>query len=316
MEFFVVGAAAGLISDCVVHPIDTLRTRLQTQHSLHTPSQTGTRSAVPPTRVTSFSLLRSILKYEGPRALYQGFGIVALSTVPAHALYFYGYEHSKRVLKQRVPSEHEHWIWLISGFYADVLGSVIWTPMDVIKQRMQLLQQQQQSTTKSWGMLKRIVKEEGGRGLFRGYAIGLMTFGPYVSLYFYFYESWKRYFSQFPHLISAPTPSSSSSNESESIDKTALLKPYLLYSGAVCSSILSSLLTTPLDVVKTHIQTQVQIHGKKKFHSILDCVRYIVRQHGSKGLWRGVGARVVWMSTGTGLTMVVYEELKRAWPRH
>lgn len=57
-------------------------------------------------------------------------------TIPAHALYFSGYESSKGFLGRHFadgPLTN-----FLSGFWADVMGSLIWTPMDVVKQRLQV----------------------------------------------------------------------------------------------------------------------------------------------------------------------------------
>lgn len=57
-------------------------------------------------------------------------------TIPAHALYFTGYESSKRFLGRHLGEGSV--TNFLSGFWADVMGSLIWTPMDVIKQRLQV----------------------------------------------------------------------------------------------------------------------------------------------------------------------------------
>lgn len=68
----------------IVHPVDTIRTRLQMERSKHSQGM--------------LSMMKSLIKYEGFRAFYKGFGIVAFCTVPAHALYFSGYEMAKTTL--------------------------------------------------------------------------------------------------------------------------------------------------------------------------------------------------------------------------
>jgi hypothetical protein len=72
-----------------------------------------------------------MLMKEGISSFYKGFGMVVCCTLPAHSLYFCGYELSKKYLK----SEKEQsmfsagWRHFWSGMFADVCGSFIWVPM-------------------------------------------------------------------------------------------------------------------------------------------------------------------------------------------
>jgi hypothetical protein len=89
------GALAGLLSDSVVHPIDTVRVRLQM-------ASTGEK------KKSATSTFFSILKNEGPSSLYKGFTAVVAGTVPGHALYFYGYEFSKSHINKAFKITHDN----------------------------------------------------------------------------------------------------------------------------------------------------------------------------------------------------------------
>lgn len=62
------------------------------------------------------------------------------------------------------------------GLHSVVASGAIWTPMDVLKQR---LQTGRESTKSAPVLIKRIWKEEGYRGVWRGYFFSLAQFGPY-----------------------------------------------------------------------------------------------------------------------------------------
>lgn len=107
---FWIGALAGLGGDAIVHPLDTLRARLQ---------------------VSSATLSKT-----GARNLYSGFWVVVAGTVPGHALYFGGYEWAKQTLGAYANQDFKPQqvaVHLTSGLIADVMGSLAWTPMDVVK---------------------------------------------------------------------------------------------------------------------------------------------------------------------------------------
>jgi len=91
MAQFGSGATAGLLADVIIHPVDTVRTRLWMQGTV-----TGT--AYNYTGVTH--AVTSILRQEGIPALYKGFGSVVLLTPLANGLYFMAYEFVKQELEQ------------------------------------------------------------------------------------------------------------------------------------------------------------------------------------------------------------------------
>ncbi|KAL0477194.1 mcfE [Acrasis kona] len=274
------GAVAGLISDGIVHPIDTIRARLQTQKTQQYSSAT--------------QAFRSIVKTEGPLTLYRGFGAVAMGTIPGHALYFAGYERSKDVLNSYfgVKNDDSTAVHLASGLFADALGALAWTPQDVVKQRLQV-QKKLGGEIKYKNSIQAaatILKEDGIRGLYRGYWAGLAAYGPYVSFYFAGYEQLKilcqkKYGGKdlplFVHLFNA----------------------------ALAGSV-SAALTCPLDVVKTRIQVQDKSTISYQYKNGWDALNKIIRNEGVATLFHGIKPRCLWMAGGTAITMAAYEELK------
>lgn len=130
---------------------------------------------------------------------------VLVGTIPAHALYFGGYEVAKKNLQpERSEEEKSPWVHFVAGFWADICGSLIWVPMDVIKQRLQAQRTQDAKYKGSFRGFIQVWKEEGTRGLFKvigggsaltpkkkGYTAALATYGPFVGIYFAVYEQFK-----------------------------------------------------------------------------------------------------------------------------
>jgi hypothetical protein len=110
------GGVAGIVSDGVMHPVDTVRTLLMAQRD-------GKRSTLQMFRET--------------RGLYRGFGVVreavpllhsslssfqvASLSLPAHAAYFMAYTEAKRLFGGDSTVSH-----LAAGLIADVAGSLFW----------------------------------------------------------------------------------------------------------------------------------------------------------------------------------------------
>ncbi len=120
---FLAGSVAGIVSDATTHPIDTVRANLQYQRGFANLKYGSARAAFA-------SLLRE-------RGLYRGFLSVAVTTVPAHGLYFTGFEWGSRWYLRHRPGE-DFRAHLFGGLVADVAGSLVWVPADVVKQRVQL----------------------------------------------------------------------------------------------------------------------------------------------------------------------------------
>jgi hypothetical protein len=284
LQHIISGAGAGLLSDAVVHPLDTIRVRMQMDGE-KTKFRTGT------------STFLHVLRNEGIPAFYKGFSAVATGTIPGHALYFYGYEQSKKILNStRFGKENTFLVHFSSGLIADVFGSFAWCPMDVVKQRLQVQIKGEIGSFKqryqgSVDAIRVIVKQDGFRGLYRGYWAGLATYGPYVALYFSMYEElktqWKKY------------------GRYKSEDELPFYS-YLISAGFAGGS--SAIVTVPLDVIKTRLQINAE---GIKYKNAFDAFGRILREEGAKTFFRGWQPRCLWMGGGTATTMMFYEVLKK-----
>uniref|UniRef100_A0A7S3G3R1 Mitochondrial carrier protein n=1 Tax=Palpitomonas bilix TaxID=652834 RepID=A0A7S3G3R1_9EUKA len=339
------GCISGLIADSVLHPIDTIRTRLQVQQELvelapevvplKMEGEKGCCRGVSFTSSTPHSssphLPREgvyrgmndaavgIVRSEGFLALFQGISATLLLSGPANALYFWSYEIAKRSV-HRVEAQFgmrsPEWASaIIAGALADTSGNIIWVPLDVIKQRMQVEKRPYRShylsafSREEYATLKHIVEKEGIRGLYVGFGSSVLTYAPFSAIYFAFYELFKdqacaiggRSEEIKSLLFDGRTPSPHTYPFSLSL-ATAFV------SGAIAAT-----LTCPFDVVKTRIQVSGSGEGEMKFNysSSFKGLAQIMREEGVRGLFRGVGARALFFAPSCALTMALYEEIKQ-----
>ena len=72
--------------------------------------------------------------------------------------------------------------------------------------------------------------------------------------------------------------------------------------------------TTPLDVVKTRLMTQVGTAGAgsaARYTGWADCMRRVAAEEGLRGLFAGLAPRVAWISIGGAIFFGTFEELRR-----
>ncbi|KAG7033755.1 MRS3, partial [Cucurbita argyrosperma subsp. argyrosperma] len=271
-QFMIAGSIAGSIEHMTMFPVDTLKTRIQAIGGSSTVRQA----------------LGSILKMEGPAGLYSGIGAMGLGAGPAHAVYFSVYEFCKEGFS--VGNLNNSLAHAISGVCATVASDAVITPMDVVKQRLQL----KSSPYKGVGdCVRRILVEEGIGALYASYRTTVLMNAPYTAVHFATYEAAKRGLKE--------VSPGSDNDERLIVHATA---------GAAAGS-LAAALTTPLDVVKTRLQCQ-GVCGCDRFSSssIGYVLGRVVKQDGYNGLMKGWIPRVLFHAPAAAICWSTYEASK------
>jgi Mitochondrial carrier protein len=257
---------------------------------------------------------------EGVRGLYRGLGAVLVGGTPGTMLYLCSYE----LLKVRLGtlgggvtqgSGGEFALHFSCGMLAETIACVIYVPVDVVKERMQVQHStsnnMQGQYSNSWDALKQIMKTEGVSGIYRGYAATLASFGPFSALYFVFYERFK-YWTRERLAKNDPTITT--------LDNAEIPFAYTLLSSCSAGA-LASWLTSPLDMAKLRLQIQrgkLSHPGETQviYRDMLDCLRCAYRGGGIPGLFRGAGARVLHFAPATTITMTSYETFRSFFARN
>lgn len=225
------GGIGGLVGDSVMYPLDTVKTRQQ-----GAPSEIKYKSTP--------RAFMNLIKEEGIfRGLYGGYSPAALGSFPATLTFFLTYEYTKRLFINEwgVPDSVA---FFTSGLLGDLASSFIYVPSEVLKTRLQLQGRYNNPHSLSAynyrGMTdacRTIVRTEGYRALFYGYKATLIRDLPFSAIQFAFYEKFHSLAQSFVGVGN---------------DMGVGLE---LLTGGVAGG-LAGAITTPLDVVKTRIQTQ------------------------------------------------------------
>ncbi|KAK4744131.1 hypothetical protein SAY87_010443 [Trapa incisa] len=301
---FLWGAIAGAFGEGMMHPVDTIKTRIQSQAIL-----SGSKK-----EKTIFQMVHNVWNIDGIRGFYRGVTPGLTGSLATGATYFGFIESTKNWIEYSHPHLGGHWSHFIAGAMGDTLGSIVYVPCEVMKQRMQV-----QGTAASWnpaalkdyspakpgrkmygyytGMFHAghsIWMEQGFRGLFAGYLSTLARDVPFAGLMVMFYEALKD--------LTRHGKQKWAPNSNYSVGST--------FEGLVLGGIAggcSAYLTTPLDVVKTRLQVQ---GPTLRYKGWLDAIHRIWLIEGRKGLFRGSIPRITWYIPASALTFMAVEFLR------
>ena len=238
---------SSIASRIVTYPIDTIAVRRQTGRQIP-------------------------LNLGSPRELYRGLGASIVLTTPAVSLYLCVYRATKEHLQ---PDWGECTkLYVVSGTVAECAASGLFTPMEVVKARMQVAE-----SNALLPVLRSLYAAEGARGFYRGYWIGLGMFVPYNAVWWSTYEHGKAYVRDLTGRSDVATQAACS--------------------GAAATLVAASLLH-PLDVIKTTFQV-----GKET--SLVAVAKQVVRQ---RKVYAGLGMRLMCSVPGSVIGMAAFELLK------
>lgn len=267
----VAGALAGTLVSVCLHPVDTVKTVIQSNGM-------GQRSY--------YDILRTILAGKGVFGLYRGIASNIASSAPISAIYTYTYESVKGSLLPVLPKEYHSFAHCTAGGCSSIATSFIFTPSDRIKQQMQVGSQYRNC----WNALIGCLEKGGVSSLYTGWGAVLCRNIPHSIIKFYTYENLKQWFSR------SARPDGS------------LKTLQTLVCGGLAGST-AALFTTPFDVVKTRLQTQAP-GSRSKYTGVLHALQEIAREEGLQGLYRGLPPRLAMYVSQGAIFFASYEFLK------
>ncbi|GMI81372.1 hypothetical protein like AT5G26200 [Hibiscus trionum] len=300
-KFFFLGAALFSGVSCALYPAVVLKTRQQ----------------VSSTQISCSKMSLSILRYEGLRGFYRGFGTSLMGTIPARALYMGALEVTKSSVGTatvRLGFSDTTATAIASaaaGLNSAMAAQLVWTPIDVVSQRLMVQGHNNSNSCRNCrnafsncryknglDAFRKILYADGPRGLYRGFGISILTYAPSNAV-------WWTSYSVAHKLIWVGLGCSMGGSGSNPDSKTLVAVQGL--SAAMASGV-SALITTPLDTIKTRLQV---LDGEERPMTVLQTVRNLVKEGGLAACYRGLGPRWASMSMSATTMITTYEFLKR-----
>jgi len=169
----IAGGCAGTTVDVSLHPLDTLRTRLQSQEGF--------------------------FKAGGFRGMYKGILSAALGSAPGAAAFFSTYETMKKVIRMGAGGQ-EHWTHHAgASSCGEVAACLVRVPTAVVTQNMQV--GRYGSLTEA---VSSILRNDGVSGFYRGYGTTVAREIPFAFIQFPIYEAFKKTWASFQNKETTP----------------------------------------------------------------------------------------------------------------
>ncbi|KAJ3274206.1 hypothetical protein HDV01_003279 [Terramyces sp. JEL0728] len=256
---------ASLISRTTTYPLDTIKTLVQNNRTNH--------GIVP--------IVKTALSTRKFNSFFQGLGVTLALSVPASTVYFTTYDRVKVTGAEHGYNPDSFLVHTISAVCAEGFSGLLFTPMEVMKQKLQV----GTKGTTTLNMAKSIYKDFGIRGFFRGYFLSQIS-------YFVVYEKLKTMWGSYTRIS---TESITTSN----LSGTA----YFLTSSI--SACIAGAITNPPEVIKTRAQIASNVNTVK-------IIKELWREGGPRAFAKGMGARMAWIVPSMSITVTMFELLKDA----
>ncbi|KAL9997826.1 putative mitochondrial carrier protein [Helianthus debilis subsp. tardiflorus] len=305
-KFFVLGAALFSGVSGMLYPIVVLKTQKQ----------------VLAKDMPCVKLAVSILRHEGCRGFYRGFGTSLMGTIPARALYMGALEMTKSnvgcvtVSMGFSEAKAAAIANAAAGLSAAMAAQLVWTPIDVVSQRLMV----QGGNTAHTGAVRynggidafrKIIQTDGVRGLYRGFGISILTYAPSNAVWWAAYSMAHRavwggiscYYLK---------KEGNGGGGGGGVGFTPDSKTVVAVQGvsAAMASGFSALVTMPLDTIKTRLQV-LDSEGSNGKPSIGQTVKNLVKEGGLSACYRGLGPRLASTSMSAITMITTYEYLKK-----
>lgn len=253
----------------------------------------------------------NVLATAGWTRLFRGVQTILIGCVPAHALYFSSYEIVKKSFLDPHTNEVSTLGSSLAGAAAVTAHDLIMTPLDTLKQRLQL-----GHYAGVGHAVREVTRHEGFIALYRSFPITLASNIPYGMVMVSTHEQCKQWFM--------------SNNNSSDNHHTRPQWQIVLFSSSI-AGLVASAVTTPLDRIKTALQTQqlapvcprglspqacAATAATVKHVNWQQAARTIWIEEGSRGFFRGLAPRILSHTPAVAISWTTYETTKQYLLQH
>jgi len=291
---FLASSISGMSAVIAGHPFDTIKVLVQN----------GDRFR------NSVDAFKHVIHCEGFRGLYRGIAAPLASVAVVNSSFFTINGQMQKLLHDKekdgplVPLDKV----AVAGAVAGASIGFIITPRDLVKSKLQVQERLPPSPSSpshplyhqsvyykgSWDCAKKVFRQNGIRGLYRGFLVTLARDIPGDTAYFFVYEYVKR--TLMSRLQQDGTPCSTPPG-------------WVVCTAGGFAGMSFWATIFPLDAIKTRIQAQSDISPQYK--NSWDCAKHIYQSQGLRGFYRGFVATLLRSFPTSSVNFLVFETMRK-----
>ncbi|KAI3760060.1 hypothetical protein L1987_50449 [Smallanthus sonchifolius] len=258
----------------ITHPLDVLKVRLQMQLVGHRGPLTGMGQT-----------FVQVVNKEGPRALYLGLNPALTRSVVYGGLRLGLYEPSKNLCELAFESTNI-FMKIASGVVSGAFATLLTNPMEVVKVRLQM---NPNVHIGAIGELQKIAAKEGVTALWKGVGPAMARAGALTASQMATYDEFKQVLLKWTSLEEGF---------------------YLHLASSTIAGLMSTLITAPMDMVKTRLMLQRESMRDGAYKNGFHCAYKVLITEGPRGLYKGGFAIFARLAPQTTITFVLCEKLR------
>eukprot|EP00457_Paulinella_chromatophora_P011254 gb/GEZN01011384.1/.p1 GENE.gb/GEZN01011384.1/~~gb/GEZN01011384.1/.p1 ORF type:complete len:285 (-),score=7.48 gb/GEZN01011384.1/:235-1089(-) len=265
---FLAGSVAGMASIVVVHPLDTIRTRVQTSSKYYGAWDCAVETA----------------RREGMRGFYKGLSLPLCFQAIYKSVMFGSFTQAKKLLHD-FSSDAPPSIGVIgaSAAIAGGVNSFVVTPVELVRNRL-MVQYDSTGLARQGPLviIREVLGSQGMSGMFKGLGATLARDMPGVGAWFYANEKILRYFRK-------------------ELGTSDVGPARTLFAGAL-GGVSFWMWALPVDTIKSRIQTDTE----GRYKSFVGCVMDTYREGGIARFYRGGSVAYARGIPASAITFFVY----------
>lgn len=279
---FLSGGISGSIAKTITAPLEVVKLIKQTE------------SHDKLTKRGILSSLKKIINEKGILTLWRGNLSNLLRYFPLQAINFSVKEQIDNIINYKFiknpdlikKNPYEFLIRkLTCGGLTGAIGLLCVYPLDFTRTRLGIDVHKQFNGI--FHCLKTIIQKEGIKGIYRGFGISIFGIIIYRSFYFGLYDFGKKFLLH---------------------ENSSLIQKFLI---AQSVSIISENISYPIDTIRRRLMVESgKSDNDKKFKSAFDCAKFIYKENGYKGFYKGLKANI-FRSLSSSLVLVLYDEINQ-----
>ncbi|KAI8997570.1 mitochondrial carrier domain-containing protein [Pilobolus umbonatus] len=271
---FVAGGVGGFIAAVCTSPLDVVKTRLQSIIYQHTAEEGVKHSkGIINHIVETGALLVQIKRVEGSRGYFKGLGPNLVGIIPARSIHFYTYGNGKIFFTRLNNGKETAIVHLNSaataGIVTSTLTNPIWGKQSVYKN--------------SFDCAYSMMKKEEPKSLFRG--MGASYLGVIEgTIQWVINEHLKLRWGD----TATEIPKNNNVIGGKSIRDWAGS-----IAAAATAKLTAGCIAYPHEVVRTRLRQPALMDGTRKYKSLIQCFKLIIREEGLTSLFSGMTAHLM-----------------------